>query len=195
MKISLNEYIFKDRLRFVVIELMLLVGFLIVVYSDNLLSPSLDYYYITPEEFQNIISTREETISHLVDDLYFNSFKLVKDQETGNWFYSIVKDDTNAYNPKIRFDRKVTVQVASLQKQINIEDITNNIPLQFIAYDSSSYFLFNVTCTTLPILNVDDNRMYLFDNRAGVSGREFTTYSLIYLRGVEIHSFQRKGIL
>ena len=193
MKILFSKYISKDRLRFVFIGLALLIGFLVVVYADIFITHSLEYYYITPEEYDDIISMRQEVSSPLIEELYFNTFKLIKDQKSGNWFYSIVEGDTKAYNPKISFKKKLSVQVASLQKKIETSDVRNNIPLKFIAYDNNSYFIFNVTCTTLPILSVDDTRMYLFDNRAGVDGREFSTYSQIYIRGRGNTQFSKKG--
>ncbi len=193
MKILFNKYLSKDRLCFVSIGLALLISFLFVIYSDLIIVPSLSRYYVTQEEYDDIISTRKESTSPIVDELYFNSFKLIKDKKSGNWFYSIVEGDINAYNPKISFKKKISVNVASLQKKIETSDIRNNIPLKFIAYDNNSYFIFNVTCTTLPILSVDDTRMYLFDNRTEVDSREFSTYSQMYIRGRGSREFSKKS--
>ena len=177
MKILFNKYISKDKLFLTFGSIFMLIAVLSFVFfniNDEKLLSSLN---ITKADYDNILQSKQQTSKVLVNDVYFNGFKLIKDIDSDSWFYSLIDDSNNAYSPKISFNKiSNDIKIASLQKEINPKNIEKNIPIKFIAYNDNEYYLFNVICTTLPILSINEGKIYLFDNRKNSSRREFSSY-------------------
>lgn len=158
---------------------------------------------ISKEQAEDVISEREE-VAYLIDDLFFGEEKLFYDDSAKTFYYSLIEEDSNAYNPSIRAEGKAEyLQLAFLENKISEEGIKNNETIAFLAYTDTTYCQYYLKCTTLPLMNIEcqeeipdeliSMEMTLFDNREGSVRRLVHSEGKIRLRGATAKAYPKKG--
>lgn len=135
---------------------------------------------ITNDEYNQIISTRSFSDSSLIKELIFDGNELFYDKEDNRFYYSLVKDSKTAYNPNVEWSG-IKYNVKIKDTKITDDLIHHNEDIELIIYNNNTYSLAKLTCTTLPLMNVNvdaaleeiestyqDARMILFDNENNV---------------------------
>lgn len=152
---------------------------------------------ISPEAAEELRSTRSETDLRLLSGLSFNGYKLFYDDTDAAFYYSLVENDSDAYDPFVHINgNSGKVRIALTGGVISPESIGQALPLQIIAYDDRVYREYRICCTTLPLMNIEseiesihgtqkdrDLKMTLFDNRAEARQRLIRMEGLVHVRG------------
>ena len=194
MKISFSfENLKKNRLLLIWANLLFFAILIVIAYS-NIFAKPLASYYADETIFSEIKKSRNESQKSLVDKIYFNNNKLFKDELSQNWYYSIVEGDKNAYTPKINFFSKQGVRVYVLNEEFSSKSVLENKHIKLIAYDKKNYNTFEIIPTTLPLMNVTEDKVYIFDNRKNVSQRSYTLTSNWRYRGRMSMDYPKKGL-
>ena len=134
-------------------------------------------------------------------ELAFGEERLVLDQTTGEYYYSLISDDANAYDPKIRArasNKRVNVSAVMPDNTGNQSIITDEMireadEIDLLFYDEENYSTGKLICTTLPIMSIACDReigeeevsasMELTDNRNDTNRRFLSSDATIRLRG------------
>lgn len=167
------------------------------VAAAALITPQTDLSHaqIAEDEYNELLSSRKETDRELLSNIKFNDRKIYYAEKNNTWYYSIVENDKNAHNPKIRFDGENSIKIAFKGKQSIDEDlISSNTQLIFAAYNDSVYREYKLVATTLPIVSIehenellkdtDINMQFeLYDNREKTIKRITKTAGKIHIRG------------
>ena len=152
---------------------------------------------ITPETFEELKNSHTETDLRLLDGLSFNGYPAFFDDPDSTFYYSLVENDSDAYNPFVHiYGNSKQVRIALTKGSISPESIEHALPLHIIAYDDHVYREYRIRCTTLPLMNIEseiesihgtqkdrDLKMTLFDNRAEARQRLINMQGLIHVRG------------
>ncbi len=159
---------------------------------------------VSEEVYGSLISQRIETAEELIQDMTFNDYQAVYDSLEGCFYYSLIENDLDAYDPQIGYtarDGRVKLAV----KEIKISDgmIADNATIELLAYDDTNYREYKIKCTTLPIVSIHfyeeptdldvDITFELFDNRAEALKRELVSEGKMRIRGVTTASYEKKG--
>ena len=161
------------------------------------------YEIISEDEWNQIISEREESELSLIDELIFNDYELVKDN-IGVYYYSLIDNSKKAYNPVIKKTSDINIV---FHQDINDEMIKNNIQLEVLTYNDKYYKVESIILTKLPILKLNytavfsditeedivDMTMYLYDNREKISNRIITSTGTLKLRGSSSLNYPKKS--
>lgn len=174
-----------------IIITFLLLYFVIFISGDKYKYEDL---FINETKWNNIIESKKYNNDLKITNIKFNNYDLFLSNNT--WYYSIIEKSSNAYNPIITYKTDKSSKVYILENKITEKSIENNEKIKLIVYNDSEYNIYNIICTTLPILNInyDSNKilekdndikmdMYLFDNRYNASQRTILSEGLIQLRG------------
>lgn len=150
-------------------------------------------------------SIKRELISKPIDDvqIYFEGFEPFYDKEDNRYYYSLVEDNIFSHNPKIDINNKYKIAIKDIK--ITDELISKNETINFLIYDDKNYQEFNLTCTTLPLMNIDyegDSFIYddqpmsmtLFDNRKGAMNRITESIGNVRLRGIFTAGLPKQGL-
>ena len=190
-----------------VIECLILLFSFLFVFIILIHSNSMKYndLIIDDVKWNKIVSTRQETDTSLIKKLNFNGYDLLLDNNK-EWFYSIVENQDNQYNPLIKYETDDNVKIAILNKKISDELILDNDDIKLIAYNDKFYIIYTIKCTTLPIMNIsyDNNaefledtdtnvNMYLFDNRENSFQRVIKSDGKVHIRGRMSKLFEKKS--
>ena len=149
------------------------------------LNPSHKYnnLSISESKWNSIKSSRVENKNLVLEDIKFNDYKLIIDENNNTIYYSLVNDSQNKYNPTISYNASKNIKLAILLDEITDEKVKSNYQFKIIIYDEKEYHIYNLKCTELPILNISYNRneeinqknipmqMYLFDNLTNVPNK------------------------
>ena len=141
--------------------------------------------------------SRSETDRRLLRGLEFNDYRLFFDESASTFYYSLVENDPDAFDPFIHFrGESGSVRIVLTAGEISPEMIQQNRSLKIMAYDDNSWREYSIRSTTLPLMNVEsviegihgpqkdrDLKMTLFDNRAGARRRFIEMDGLIHVRG------------
>ena len=194
MKISYKtKSVIINRILLIIANFLLIATLCYVVFINSLSVKPLSDFYVDEIEFNSIKSSRYNSVYPLVKEISFNNFQLFEDEMSGNWFYSIVEDDKDAYNPLVKISSyHGKIKYAALKYDFSEYSISHNIPIKFIAYNNTSYYTFDVICTTLPIVNLTKEDINIFDNRAGVKKRFFRSTSNYKIKGNASRWFSKK---
>lgn len=138
---------------------------------------------------------REDT----VPNVFFDGQKLFFSNKTGTFYYSLVEGSESAFNPLVKTEHNSNVFFSDY---ITEDSIKNNKQLSVIIQTESGSKLFNLVCTTLPIMNINcsgqidreyvDMDMTLFDNYQGTMNRVTVSDGQIKLRGASSGAFEKK---
>ncbi len=155
------------------------------------------------EEVETIKKERIVTEEDLILELKFNNYALPRTRD-GVFFYSLVENEVNAYNPGVSFSgADPLVQIQFDTEYITDEMIGRNESVTILAFNEKYYRTYTLVCTTLPVLNIvcdlaypiEDTPMqfYLFDNRENIKTREILSYGTMHLRGRTSMEYDKKG--
>lgn len=152
---------------------------------------------VSPETAEELKSSRSQTDLRLLNGISFNGWRLFYDDLDGIFYYSLVENDSDAYDPYVQIDgNSRRVRIALTEGTVSAESIEAALPLRIIAYDGQTYREYQIRCTTLPLMNVEseiesirgtqkdrDLKMTLFDNRAEARQRLIQMDGVIHVRG------------
>lgn len=160
------------------------------------------YEIINEDEWNQIISEKEESEESLISGLVFNNYELVKDNN-GIYYYSLIENDRHAYSPIVKNVSDINIK---FHQEITDEMIKNNDYLEVLTYNDNNYKVEYIVVTKLPLLKINydiSNKitdidkanmyMYLFDNRKDINSRVITSTGTIHYRGYTSLAYPKKG--
>lgn len=176
-----------------VLVAVLTLGLFLVVLHFGGLAKSLESYYVSEDEWADIINSREEDTEFSFSHLKFNGYSLnIADDRA---YYSIT-ENARDLNPVVSLSGGYDFAIKG--EQISLQNIENNIHQEIMIYNKKSYRKLELVSTTLPIVNIDFDtndgsapstrenepfRMTVFDNRAKTINRVTTTDGQAHRRG------------
>lgn len=176
-----------------VLVAVLTLGLFFVVLHFGGLAKSLESYYVSEDEWADIINSREEDTEFSFSHLKFNGYSLnIADDRA---YYSIT-ENARDLNPVVSLSGGYDFAIKG--EPISLQNIENNIHQEIMIYNKKSYRKLELVSTTLPIVNIvfdtnDGNapstrenepfRMTVFDNRAKTINRVTTTDGQAHRRG------------
>ena len=136
-------------------------------------------------------------------DIKFDGYNLFFDKSDNRYYYSLIEGSKLAYNPKVEL--KSNYHIAINNMFITDDLISNNETIDFIIYNDRSYNEYHLTCTTLPLMNinydgvelfVDDQPMnlVLFDNQKETINRVVTSLGNVRIRGRMTSNFDKQSM-
>ena len=136
--------------------------------------------------------------------VFFDDCELFYDKSSDSFFYSLIDDSRQAYDPSVSVIGEGEMHFAILDKGITDEAIEKNAPITGIFYNDESYCVRNIKCTFLPIMNINCEgeitetetrmNMRLFDNRKQCVVRDMSSDGFIRIRGGNTRSFPKKPL-
>lgn len=160
---------------------------------------------ITREEMQEIIENRKAAQSSLFTKILFNEYELMIDTAGNRLFYSLIENDSSAYNPYVKCVSEIEdVKVAIVGSAITDEVIEKGEQYTLLIYTDTEYQYAGLAFTTLPLVSVDYDgemgdydimhlRFKLFDNRQQATQRMTNAEGEIRIRGRYSRNFPKDG--
>ena len=157
---------------------------------------------ITEEEYNEIINNKTRIEDDILTSIKFNNYDLYKSSNNVDIYYSLLDNNKRRYNPTVRYVANINnSKIAIVDGVITDEIIESNKKIKLVIYNDDSYREYTITCTTLPIMNIDYDKniefqvdtdynmdMFLFDNQEIVPNRYITTEGKIEIKGKNISS-------
>ena len=152
----------------------------------------LEHYYVSDDEWSEIISTRVRSEDMNTDFLRFNHENLFRTNDDV-LFYSMIDDDVHAYNPKVQISGGLKIAVKG--EHLSAEMVEQNQQLDLMIYNDEIFQIFKLTTTNLPLLSINydgdapttrddvEFSMKLYDNRKGALDRIVESDGKSHLRG------------
>ncbi len=161
---------------------------------------SISAYSVDAKTWDDLRAVRTAADEPLLAELTFNDYALWQDAATGRYYYSLIENDPNAYDPPVTWRGSGgEVRLAVQETGITPEGIAAGQPLHMMAYNDTSYSVYEVACTTLPLMDIryrksdppvdaekwlgDDSYIFLFDNRAQATKRMLRSIGVTHMRG------------
>lgn len=155
---------------------------------------------ISEEEYNELINNKTRIEDDVLTSIKFNNFDLYKSSNNVDIYYSLLDNNKRRYNPTIRYVSTLSKSnIAIVDGIISDETIESNKKIKFVVYNNDSYREYTITCTTLPIMNIDYDKdiefqldtnykmnMFLFDNKELVPNRYVTSQGNINIKGKTI---------
>ena len=162
---------------------------------------TLSQYRISGTEWEKITAGRTETNEELLEALAFNGYDLFYDDETDEWYYSLIEGHPHAQDPYVTFRPiKDNVQVAFETSQITREMLEQDENIKILVYTGTQYHQTTLHCTSLPLMEVTlgdgttDMSVILFDNRKQAANRLVESDALIHARGGMTRNYPKAGL-
>lgn len=189
---------------YIVLSISLVLFISVVIFLGNFRKEkeSFSSLCVSIDEFNNIIASRKQSNIPLIKELVFNDNIIFYDEENNHFYYSLVQNDPNAYNPIVEWNG-VKYNIAIKDTKITDELIHNNDIINLVIYDSNNYSEANLSCTTLPLMNINvnvalediqdtyqDMRMVFFDNN---KNKVTDLKGEIHTRGSHVMEFPKKS--
>ena len=171
----------KELFKIIVIITILLLGLLLIVKRGT----KYNKLIINEDKWNNIISSRKESLDHLIDKITFNEYRLFLDEDNNTLYYSMIENNKSSYNPKVYTKNKVSI---ATKEKIDDEGIKNNHLYELLVYNDEEYEIYNLKVTRIPIISINysNNKnknipieFYLFDNYSNTTKRVITSKGYI----------------
>lgn len=170
----------KGKILITVIVFTVIIMVLII-----LLNPSNTYsnLSVTESKWNSIKESRIENNNLILEDIEFNDYKLIIDENSDTMYYCVINESQNKYNPKVEYSPNKNLELVILSDKITDEKVKNNYQFKIMIYDEKEYHIYNLKCTDLPILNISYNKkeeikqrnipmeMYLLDNLSNIPNK------------------------
>ena len=141
-------------------------------------------YFISESKWKAIQESRIENKNLVLEEIKFNDYKLIIDENSNTIYYSLINDSQNKYNPNVSYSINSKIaNLAILSDEITDEKVKSNYQFKIMIYNEKEYHIYNLKCTDLPILNISYNsneeinqkniqmEMYLFDNLTNIPNK------------------------
>lgn len=133
----------------------------------------------------------------------FDGYDLFFDRDDNHFYYSLIENRELSYNPQIELNDGY--KIAINYEKITDEAISSNRKINFIVYNDFNYEEYVLSCTTLPLMNIDydgneffyDDQamvMTLFDNREDAVNRIIESIGNVRLRGIFTAGLLKQGL-
>ena len=186
------------------IIVILLITIILLKISDK--KVRLNEIKINEEQWNSIVSERNETKDKLVETIKFNDYDLIFDKLENKWFHSLIENNPTRFNPYVEYEDNKKINIKIEEKEITNDLIENNETIQMIIYTETEYYICSLVCTNLPIMNIEydkkykideediaNMKLYLFDNRETASTRVIKSDGTIHKRGGTSTTYEKKG--
>ena len=168
----------------IIIPIIVFTGLIIILLF--IINPSHEFnsLIVNESKWNSIIGTRTENKNLSLQDIYFNEYKLIIDEQSNTLYYSVINESQNKYNPVVNYKcNDKDIKIAVLSEQITDEKIKSDYEFKIIIYNQKQYKIYNLKCTDLPIMNISYSNedeiseknipmeMYLFDNLSNIPNK------------------------
>ncbi|MBE5829971.1 MAG: hypothetical protein E7305_11030 [Butyrivibrio sp.] len=165
-------------------------------------------HIVSEDEATSIMASRAEDES-LLPELYFGNQELTVDTAAGQYYYSLISGDDNAYDPYVKAgigSKRINVALvsneSSSQDLITPQMIQEAKELELLFYNEKNYVKRKLICTTIPIMSIvcdqeigdiDPSSAFLklFDNGVDAAKRSFSSDTEIRLRGGSTRAYPK----
>ncbi len=135
---------------------------------------------ISNKKWNKIIKSREESSKLQFQNIKFNDYNLIIDEEDSIIYYSIINSSTK-YNPSIQYKPNHKKIKIAINQEITDFTLEKTNILKIMIYDNHTYHIYSLVVTNYPILSIEkeqnDNQgkididLELFDNHVDSSQR------------------------
>ena len=196
MMVVVNATVWKKRSLWILPVFGILLAGVLPAFFHEMASVRLSECIGSRGEIEALRTDRTEQAG-LADGLFFDGQQLIRDEETGIWYYSLTQGSAKAYDPVVRVssgDGKVRLlMTGGIPDQ---EEIRENESRELFFYDNAHYETASLICTTLPLMRitcegeispdrevVSDVHVTLYDNRSGAADRLLQSDATLHVRG------------
>lgn len=142
--------------------------------------------------YQKVAAGRQEN-EELLLGLYFDEQELFYEDNTKTFYYSLVEGNSAAYTPEVDWKSESEGVRVCFLNEITESGIEQNEVIPIVVYSDDYYYIYNLKCTTLPLMNINVKaeitkieipmELTLFDNRKGAVNRVTNSTGTIKVRG------------
>ena len=170
--------------RKVLIPIILFTAIIIIFIIALNMSHKYENISISEEKWNSIINTRSENNNIKLQDIIFNDYRLIIDENNNTLYYSLINESKNKYNPNIRFiATDKNAKIAILSDEITDDKVKSDYKFKVMIYTQKEYHIYNLVCTDFPLLNITYNEgeeysqknvpmeFYLFNNLNSTTNR------------------------
>lgn len=191
-------------LRAVILMVLAAAALALAVYVQAEASGALRAAYRTPEAIQKLCAARTES-SQLLQDIFIDGTQLVRDSETGVFYYSLPQKKSTA-GQSLAYTGKKGVRLV-IQKEFEGQELPAGGTLALFAYTKTEWQKLQLVCTTLPIMKIDAEAdaediqketdtaftMTLYDNRCAAGMPVVQALGTMHVRGRGSSNYPKKG--
>ena len=112
-------------------------------------------FIIKEAKWNSIIKDKKSSTIISLENIKFNDYNLLIDQENNTIYYSIV-NSKNKYNPSIKYKANKKVNLV-INKEITDDLLEDNNSIKLMIYNKNEYRIYTLVATNDPILNINYN--------------------------------------
>lgn len=184
----------KKRILFFIVLMIFILISIMFFYTKSVQYNEL---VVDEETWNKLMNERTITDSNLIENLKFNDYEIFYENSKCTYYYSIIENLRNGYNPDIQYKCNKPSAKIAINKEITNELIENNDTILLLVYTDTEFSVYNLKCTSLPLLNINceqfedlstskdtfDMSLRLFDNRKNAANRVTKSDGKIHKRG------------
>lgn len=158
----------------------------IIILLIIMLKPNIRYnsISISQSKWNDIIALRKENKNLVLEDIEFNDYNLIIDEQNSSLYYSVINENKTKFNPNVTFKAyDSNASIAILLDEITEEKVKNNYEFKIMIYNDNEYHIYKLICTDFPIINItykqevknkqknNQAEIYVFNNLGNMPNR------------------------
>ena len=154
--------LYNMKRRKVLIPIILFTIIIIVLIAILSFSHKYADISISEEKWNSIIDARTESGNIKLQNISFNDYHLIIDENGNTIYYSLINESNNKYNPSVRYmATDKSAKIAILSDEITDDKVKSDYEFKIMIYTENEYRIYNLVCTDFPILNITYHLMNL----------------------------------
>lgn len=160
----------------IIFTIIIIIGLLITTKTQ-----SYNNLNISKKKWDSILEKREENLDLEIENIRFNEYDLIVDNNSNKIYYSIINNNDSSYNPNISYKANQNTKIVILKDELDNSKIGTH-EFKIMIYNDSFYRIYTLVCTRFSVLNISKKesthkkqnilmKIYLFNNLQNSSNR------------------------
>ena len=161
-----------------IFTIIIIIGLLITTKTQ-----SYNNLNISKKKWDSILEKREENLDLEIENIRFNEYDLIVDNNSNKIYYSIINNNDSSYNPNVSYKTNKKTKLVILKDELDESKIGTH-EFKIMIYNDSSYRIYTLVCTRFSVLNITNKekestrkkqnilmKIYFFNNLQNSSNR------------------------
>ena len=162
----------------IIFTIIIIIGLLITTKTQ-----SYNNLNISKKKWDSILEKREENLDLEIENIRFNEYDLIVDNNSNKIYYSIINNNDSSYNPNVSYTTNKKTKLVILKDELDESKIGAH-EFKIMIYNDSSYRIYTLVCTRFSVLNITNKekesthkkqnilmKIYFFNNLQNSSNR------------------------
>ena len=158
----------KKKIVLLVVIVLLTVLAIVLHFKFQPIGKKYSEMILDSESWNSIVGSRNYNENLSLEEISFNGYRLLLNNDTNMIYYSLIMDSKNKYDPKVSYQANSdNVNLAIFQDEITEDKVKDGHEFSVMIYNETDYRIYHLKCTEYSLIDIryDTSKDWKKDDR------------------------------